>query len=310
MMIAHAGAAMRGRLAYREEALAGLGRAWRRLLRDDALNASVLETRAAGGAAVVAGFGASVFVTDGWAAQARGAKEPYLSAQTIRLELGGHSPILRPAAIARSNDAGGLNVLILHYGEGAQVPAEGRAALRYRMFESLVETHRGYRIRQVLQEFWDELDLEYVLHGWGRVVSDYASFFQRRGEALPPLGRRPHLVAITREECLANPGAIAAPLFVYTPPRLSLTRAEQRMLAHALLGRTDVELARGLRLALPTIKSRWRGIYNRVGFAAPELLPSAPGRSASSRGQEKRRQLLEYLRRHPEELRAPLCGRR
>ena len=38
------------------------------------------------------------------------------------------------------------------------------------MFEAIVETIRGYRIEEVLQEFWDELAPEYVLSGWGLVV--------------------------------------------------------------------------------------------------------------------------------------------
>lgn len=294
-------ALLRGRLAYPERVVSRLARAWTQLLRDEALNATVIETRNASGKSAIAGLGASVFVTDEWAAEARCSVEPYLTVRTIRRELDGPSPILRPRSIARSNSAG-LNVLILHYGESADVPHDARPALRYRMFESLVETHRGYRLKDVLQEFWDEIDLEFVLHGWGRVVTDYASFFEGQGQ--PPPGRRPHLIGITRDECLTNPGALAAPLFVHTPPRFSLTRAEQRMLSHALRGKTDVELARALGLALPTIKSRWRGIYDRVGRIVPELLASA--HTTSSRGQEKRRHLLEYVRRHPEELRGAL----
>jgi hypothetical protein len=299
-------ALLRGRLAYPERVMTRLTRVWTQLLRDDALTATVVEMRNADGKAAIAGFGASVFVTDDWAAEARRGREPYLTERTIRRELEGPSPILRPRSIARGN-ADGLNVLILHYGESTKVAAGDRPALRYRMFESLVETHRGYRLKDVLQEFWDEIDTEFVLHGWGRVITDYASFFERQRQKLPPPGRRPHLIGITREECHANPGALAAPLFVHTPPRFFLTRAEQRMVGHALTGKTDVELARALRLALPTIKSRWRAIYDRVARVAPELLGST--HNTASRGQEKRRHLLEYVRRHPEELRGALVDR-
>jgi hypothetical protein len=81
------------------------------------------------------------------------------------------------------------------------------------------------------------------------------------------------------------------------------------MLQRALQGKTDTQLARVLDLALPTIKSRWRAIYDRAGQLAPEILPDTGVPSpdtAGSRKQEKRRQLLEYLRRHPEELRLGL----
>ena len=300
---------LRGHLAYPDDVLALLPRAWRRLLRDGALIATLIEQRRADGAPSAVGFGASVFVTDAWAAHARAGVEPYLSARTIRQELGGRSPILRPRAIARSHDAGGLNMLILHYGEAAALPLDARPALRYRMLQALIEAHRGYRIKDILQEFWDEIDEEFVVRGWGRVVTDYASFVRHHCETPPP-GRRPHLIGITREEALAHPGNPAAPIFLYTPPRLSFTRAEQKMIGPALLGRTDVELARSLHIALATVKSRWRSIYNRVGRIAPELLPSVdPANVGSvSRGQEKRRRLLDYVRRHPEELRSAHCA--
>lgn len=132
-----------------------------------------------------------------------------------------------------------------------------------------------------------------------------------RGESLPPLGRRPHLIGITREEVLANPGAIAAPVFLYVAPRLGFTRAEQRLLRHALAGRTDLELAGLLGVALSTVKSHWRATYDRVDRLAPELLPAAPAATGQrSRGHEKRRRLLAYLRRHPEELRTGLSRSR
>jgi hypothetical protein len=137
------------------------------------------------------------------------------------------------------------------------------------------------------------------------VVTDYADFFQRRGEALPPPGQRPFLLGVTRQEVLADFGRSVAPAFVETPPRLGFTRAEQQLLRQAVFGYTDVELARRLQLALPTIKNRWRALYDRLGLIAPELVVEIDC-SSGVRGQEKRRRLIEYVRRHPEELRPGL----
>lgn len=93
-------------------------------------------------------------------------------------------------------------------------------------------------------------------------------------------------------------------MFVYTPARLFFSPAEQELLTCALLGETDRQLARALHLGLPTVKGRWRQIYARVAAVRPELLPDsgdvAPERAC---GKEKRRPLLDYLRRHPEEFR-------
>lgn len=297
-----------GHLAYPAGALECTARAWRRLLRDEALNAMVVEQKDARGAAEIVGFGASVFVTAEWAAHARGGGEPYLSLRTLQRELDGGSSILRPQAIARGNDTSGLQVLILHYGEARDLIPEARSPLRYQMFQAFIHTHRGYRINEVLQEFWDEMDPEFIVRGWGRVLTDYGSWFAGRGEAVPPPGCGPLLIGITREECLAVPGSLAAPIFVDARPHLSFTRAEQRLLAEALTGKGDHELSRALGLSLPTIKSRWRSIYDRVEHLAPDLLPAVPpDGAAAGRGQEKRRHLLDYLRRHPEELRPALA---
>lgn len=294
---------LRGRLAYPSDILALLPQFWERLLREEAITTSIVEARDARGLPMVAGFGASVFATDEWIEQALATDEPYLTARTIRQELRGPSPVLRPAQIADAN-RDGLNVLILHYGEAPKLADQTRPALRYRMFEALIEALRGYQIEAVLQEFWDEIDPEFVIHGWGQVRSDYVAYFQRRGEPLPPEGRRPMLIGITRGEVEANPGAIAAPLFVHVPPRLGFTVAEKRLLRQAMLGQTDLELAETLGLSLSTVKSRWRSIYQRVHHGAPELMPdlSPAGKTRTARGQEKRRRLLGYLRRHPEEL--------
>ena len=74
---------------------------------------------------------------------------------------------------------------------------------------------------------------------------------------------------------------------------------------HALLGRTDAELGHALHTALATAKKRWTSIYDRVASVDPELLlgtaEAVP--PEGKRGPEKRRRLLDYLRRHPEELR-------
>jgi len=49
----------------------------------------------------------------------------------------------------------------------------------------------------------------------------------------------------------------------------------------------------------------WVSIYRRVEDCLPELIPDAlrSDTPASGRGREKRRRLLAYLRKRPEELR-------
>jgi len=298
---------LRGHLAYPSSILPELPKVWRRLLRDDALVTAVAESGSLDSKpGSILAFGMVVFVTDAWMAASRTSEKPYLSVRTIRQELAGPSPVLRPAAIRRDNADGGLNALHLHYVE-VPLPEEARRALDYRMRLAFVEDMRGYRVKAALIELWDEVPPHSIKGAPYPVVTDYAAFFERNGEPLPPPGRRPFLLGITREEVLADFGRAVAPAFLDTPPRLGFTRAEQQMLRQAVFGHTDAELARRLRLALPTIKNRWRAVYDRLGRIAPELVAETDCSSNRAvRGQEKRRRLLDYVRRHPEELRPGL----
>jgi DNA-binding CsgD family transcriptional regulator len=294
---------LRGGLAYPAATLAQLEAFWTRLLGDAALSSAVIESPGLGRPSQLA-FGASVFVTDEYMRAARSAAEPYLTARTVALEFTGRSPILRPAAVRRASAGDGLNVLLVHYGEDRErLAPEQRAEVRYKMHETFLASHRGYKIKEILQEFWDEIELPFILNGWGAVRSDYGEYFRSRGLVSPAPERRPYLVGFTRKEARADPGNMSSPLFLYTPPRLAFSRAEQALLARALLGETDEQLARSLNLAMPTVKGRWRRIYARVAAASPELLPESADLPERVRGREKRRRLLEYLRRHQEELR-------
>ena len=63
-----------------------------------------------------------------------------------------------------------------------------------------------------------------------------------------------------------------------------------------------------LRVSLPTIKKTWLSIYSRVDDRIPDLIAGIEqsGLRNGRRGREKRRNLLAYLRNHPEELRPVL----
>ena len=70
------------------------------------------------------------------------------------------------------------------------------------------------------------------------------------------------------------------------------------------MGETCEALATSLSLSPWTVKKCWRAIYDRVADVDRDLLPPsiAYGAHASSRGAERRRHLLNYLRQHLEEL--------
>lgn len=294
--------------AYPEADRAALPARWRALLAREACIGTVIEARRGHGPAAIVGFGCAAFVTDAWLEQALEAPRPGLALRTLEASVDGAGPILQPPAIARADAGGGLNVLILHYAEARLADDAAQMDLRYRMLTSFLDSFRGYRLNCVLQELCDEIPHEFIVGGWGRVHSDHADWFAGRGAPLPPPGRRPYLIVLTRAEALADRGNPMASLFVHTPPRFAFSQAEKAMLRPALRGATDRELARLAGVALPTVKSRWRAVYQRVAMVDAALLPDPQDRAV--RGPEKRRALLDYLRQHPEELRPGIDERR
>jgi hypothetical protein len=120
---------------------------------------------------------------------------------------------------------------------------------------------------------------------------------------------KPHVTGVRRKELMERPGLAAASwvgcLFDYHPPLLGFNRSEQRVLASALIGATDEQLSSTLGTSVPAIKKTWTSIYHRVADHLPDLVRDALQSDAGGapRGREKRRELLAYLREHPEELR-------
>ena len=112
------------------------------------------------------------------------------------------------------------------------------------------------------------------------------------------------LLGLTREKAFAHPDSHLASLFIYTPPRFHFISPEQMLLQPALMGETCEDLAASLLLSPSTVKKPWHAIYERVAAVDRELLPPiADSAHAASRGAERRRRLLNYLRQQPEEFR-------
>lgn len=293
--------------AYPSELLQELPAIWLRLIREEAIRICVFEDRDQPPGKRVVACGATVFVTDECAEHTRCRAEPYLAVRLLRQDAIGETSILRSAEIGAANSGDGLNVVILHYAVKANGYSDAeRFALAHKSVESFIWLLRGYNLKQMLQELCDEISPPFILDGLAQVLTDFGDYYRRTGVPAPPPGARFYLAGITREEAMAAPGRAIAPIFAYTPPRLFFSPCERRLLDRALLGETDRQLAKSLGRALPTVKSLWRTIYNRVGMVDPALLGNrrdAERECQPTRGRERRRRILEYLRQHPEELR-------
>lgn len=275
----------------------------RHLLSSGALNSAVLEDRDQRPGTRILQWGASVFVTDAFMREISADPAPHLARRVIAEIIAGRSPVLDLHAIRAGNSREGLNLLVLHYGIALErISPEEFPAVLARIPENFFFIHDGFRLKEILLEFCEPRVTTFSLDAGFQLRTDYADHYQRHNLPAPPPGLRPYRLGVTRAEAEAAPGLYIARIFPYRQPRFAFTHGEQMLLLRALQGDTDEEAARALHLALPTVKTRWRAIYDRVQLRAPSLLP-ANDLQAITRGTEKRRLLLNYLRQHPEELR-------
>jgi DNA-binding CsgD family transcriptional regulator len=279
---------------------------WRILLLKGPMKLSLVEDRARPRGSRLVSFNAIFFVTDEFCSQARSTLPPYLGIELTRRFLSNQLPTLNREQIAQTNAGGGLNAVTCFGGWRCDgLSAEQVFALREKQSEALHLTLGGYRVKEFLVEQIGEENLQWMLHAGTRLRRDYSDCFGKGDVSEPETSRRPWLVGLTKGEAFAHPGSNIAGLFVFTAPRFHFSRSQRVLLQHALMGENCEKLAASLNLSPWTVKKRWHAIYDRVADVDNELLPPpiAYGPHATSRGPERRRHLLHYLRQHPEELR-------
>ena len=248
-------------------------------------------------------FGNSVFVTDAFAEEAKTTLAPHLSAQVAQRCLDERSPILSLSAVRAANSGPGLTLLVLHVGWRESLSAEESRWAKGKLLEALLFTHGGYRLKELLQEIYSEEECRRGKAAGALVKNDFAAYYQAHPEALPSPERHPYLIGGHLDEI--PDGSYLSPLFFYSPPRFFFKFGEQEVLRLALLDWADAEITQTLNLSPSAVQKRWRAVYERVAAVQPDFFPAASPASstAATRGTEKRRHLLGYLRAHLEELR-------
>ncbi len=250
---------------------------WRALLSNETMQLLVVEDRSKPISSRIVSFNTAFFVTDEFCSEAQSTLAPYLGVHMARYYSSRELPILNRQQIARANAHDGLSVLMCFGGcEHNSLSGEQFLAVREKQREAFRVALSGYHVKQFLAEPIGEETLQWMLDGGVHLRRDYSNYFLKHGA-----------------------------VFVYTPPRFHFNRSEQVLLRRALMGKTCEDLAASLFISPWTVKKRWHAIYEQVADIDSELLPPsiADGRHATSRGAERRRHLLSYLRQHPEELR-------
>lgn len=276
--------------AYGRDIRAQVASIWEQCARQGSLITTVFEDVSR---QQVVGVSIEVFVTDTFLAEILARPTSQLREQVIRRELMGQSVVLTLEQAQQANTQQGLNLFFLN----DPLPPRPLSPEEFRAVDAkwgdVLYDYRACRLQSIIWECYDQQALDMGLSCGMKV------FPGQNPVATPD---RPCLTTITREQALDQYGTHVSQMFMYAPARFTFTSGQQELLRQALMGATDEELAQSLYLSLSAIKKRWVAIYDRVRLTMPWLLPEDDDETRQTRGTEKRRHLLSYLREHPEEL--------
>jgi hypothetical protein len=277
---------------------------WEQLVAGGAMTFTVVEDLEQRYPNSIEGFGLSIFVTDRFFDEFCKSPRPYMSSLLYERMLAGEADRLAREDIAETNSTTGLNIVVLHFGMRNEDLAELRTMQMLAMGSAgFYFFHGGYRIKSILNEVYGEQEARFMKCGGFRLLRDFQRESPVDFEGLAPR-HYPYLFMLQQD--WIEPGAVnpLSQLFAPPAPRLCFATSERRVLEGALLNESDAAIANRLGVSMDGVKKIWRSIYSRAGCRIPDLI-SHSDLTASVRGKEKRRHLLEYVRMHLEELRPP-----
>jgi hypothetical protein len=275
----------------------------RSVLGRDAAVALVFE-ECQGSAAKLLGVGMAVFVSDDFLREVKSKPHFWIGPELATRITRGISPLLSDAEVRKANSTVGLNLVVWH---NSPYPKDReRAEVGTTVMVAFDQSYRGFRLKELIAQ----ADCIEQLWGMRNAGGLYFNRIRRCYGDFPKVdfgdfSNEPHNVGISRELALTRGGSWVGSLFLHAPPQFGFSRAEQRQLFLALNGSTDEELTHMLDCSLSAVKKNWRMIYDRVARCFPDVVTdnSSMDRESQSRGKQKKQRLLDYLRKHPEELR-------
>jgi DNA-binding CsgD family transcriptional regulator len=282
----------------------GLSAAWLRLLTCEP-KCTTIYYADDGPRAPICFVGVSIFVTDDFVRELKAPPGFWMGPELVKRILRGDSPVLLESQFVEANSRGGLNLILWEgcYRSGFETNSE----IHGQVMSTFIEDHAGYLLKEIISSQIESVErLRWALGAgtglWNPLAGRYEKSFTM---PLEYIVEKPHLLGATREMERTDPWNRIGSLFDYRPPRCGFSRSERRMLLTALQGGTDEELSRELNISVPTVKKTWISVYRRIDDRLPDLNPnrSEPEVEMARRGKEKKRHLLTYLRKHPEELR-------
>jgi DNA-binding CsgD family transcriptional regulator len=271
-----------------------------RLLSSPACTLTLFEVDGPAGARAVS-FAGGLFVREPVIERYLEAPFPGLAAAVLQDLLDGRQPLLTLDEIRRANGSGGVTLVVL------PIPySQWRwddptfVELRKLAPQAFLRQVGGYRLRAIYYEVFTDEIADYLRAGGYRLLHDFAT---RAGSG--PFGPdcRPRMLRLTPADLPPGAMSMATQMFDPPAPRLGLTPAEQRVVLRALDGTSDQAIAASLGLSPETVRSNWKSIYQRLASLVPGLVGATSAGEGATRGTERRRAAIQYLRQNMHELR-------
>jgi hypothetical protein len=276
-------------------------RAWTTILNDgDTCVASLVEKITPSSREIV-GFGLAVFVTSSFADEKLADPQPGLNASIIESIDARKSVIPSYRYLQSANASATLDHVVMYSSEkSGSLNSSELGLVRNFLARAYLDGFIGYRLRRMLYEIVDEEEFEKLQGYRGVRIVKRLSTPAFPGASALRVGNRA-LCEATAESFSNDPASIAArPFIERATPILDFTPSQKRLLAAALRGAENAELAEVLCRTPAAIKRTWTGIFDKCVRHHPALLPTPEG---SFRGQQKRHKVMAYIREHPEEIR-------
>jgi DNA-binding CsgD family transcriptional regulator len=249
----------------------------------------------------VVSFASGLFLRDAVVDDYLAAPYPGLISGVLARLLDGERPLLTLDEIRRANSGQGLVQAVFPMPLGPYGLEDGWVVqLRRLAPQAMMRDVGGYRLRAIYYEVFTDEVARYLQGGGYRLLHDFSA---QAGTGFLRPGCRPRMLRLTRADLPPGAMSLASQMFDPPRPRLGLTPAEQRVALKGLDGATDRALAEALGLSPETVHTRWRSIYERLSHVMPAAPAPAARDGAATRGVERRRAAIEFLRQNMHELR-------
>jgi len=290
----------RNALPLEPRVLAALPGLLRQLIASPAVVLNVFEEAGPGGLRVWS-FAGGLFLRESVVDDYLAHPAPSFVGSVLGRLLDNQRPLLTLDEIRRANTREGLELAVFPMPLG-RFDWNGPEVNELRKLapQAFVRHYGGYRLRAIYYEVFTDEVASYLQSGGYRLLHDFSV---RVGTGILGPQCRPRMLRLTRAELPPGAMSMASQIFDPPAPRLGLSPAEQRVALRALDGASDQSIAEELGLSPETVRSNWRGVYHRLAEVLPHIGTQERAGHAATRGLEKRRIAVDYLRQNLHELR-------